>query len=109
MIVNLFTYLLIYLFIFVGHLLQVGSGEFSHPADTLFQRACSMASLMLSPLTTSSKNAMNDSLRCWNEDFIGLLSEDRDVHSLQIATKPDMVETFLTYADYLFLGLLLYS
>ena len=90
-------------FIISGTLLK---GEFSHPTDVLYNRACTITRLMLSPVTTVIKNVINESLNHWNEDFIGLLLEDRDILSLRIATVPDMVETFLTFADYLFLGLL---
>ena len=65
-----------------------------------------MASLMLGPVTTSSKNMLNEFLRCWNEGFIGLLPEAKDILSLRIATTPHVVETLLTFADHLFSGML---
>lgn len=91
-----------------GTLLQVNDGEFSHPTDVLYKRACTIASFMLSPVTTAAKSVINESLNLWNKDFIGLLPEDHDILSFRIATIPDMVETFLTFADSLFLGLLLW-
>ncbi len=80
--------------------------ESSPPSpDTLYAMVCAIAD----EISISDKKANDEiysKLHCWNKDFIGLHSKHRNLVVLQIFTTPDIVKTYLTFADSLFSGML---
>ena len=68
-----------------------------------------MASAIADDISISDKKANDEvysKLQCWNKYFIALHSKDRDIVVLRILTTPDIVKTYLTFADSLFSGML---
>ena len=71
--------------------------------------ACAIADDMLNPTSISDKKAKDEissKLRHWSKYFVGLQLKDRDILILHIVTTPDIVKTYLTFADSLFSGML---
>lgn len=83
--------------------LCAGSGAVSS-ADELYTMICDMAEGIKNFASKITTDEMCMKLNSWNKDYITLPSEDRDILSLQITTTPDVVKTFLTFADSLFSG-----
>ena len=68
-----------------------------------------MASAIADDIPISDKKANDEicsKLHCWCRYFIALHSKDRDIVILRIFTTPDIVKTFLTFADSFFSGML---
>lgn len=88
--------------------IQGDNGVSSHPTDTLYKVASNVVKDMMRSSVTASNKSVLDEIRrilnCWNNDFLRLPLEDCDILSQRIVTTPDMVKSYITFADFLFSG-----